>query len=76
MTAAAQVVSVTYVADDTTTCRRCGWPIERGRRAALVLGAGTVHLRCLLAHDQGDDDSAEPEGKTSDHHALRALRRR
>jgi hypothetical protein len=42
------IVSVEHVTDDTTTCRRCGQPIERGRRAALVLGAGLVHLRCLL----------------------------
>ena len=42
------IVSVERVTDDTTTCRRCGQAIERDRRAALVLGAGLVHLRCLL----------------------------
>ena len=61
MTAAAQVVSVSYV-DDATECRRCGRPIERGRRAALTYGAGTVHLACLLG-DQDDDDRPEPEGQ-------------
>lgn len=62
MTAAAQVVSVTYVDNNTVTCRRCGRPIERGRRAALTYGAGTVHLRCLLG-GQDDDDPTEPEGQ-------------
>jgi hypothetical protein len=42
------VVGVERVTDDTTTCRRCSRPIERGRRAVLVLGTGLVHLRCLL----------------------------
>jgi hypothetical protein len=42
------IISVQRVTDDTTTCRRCGRVIERGRRAVLVLGAGLVCLRCLL----------------------------
>jgi hypothetical protein len=42
------IVSVERVTDDATTCRRCGQAIGRGRRAALVLGTGLVHLRCLL----------------------------
>jgi hypothetical protein len=49
------IVSVERVTDDATTCRRCGQAIERGRRAALVLGAGLVHLRCLL----GDTTTTE-----------------
>jgi hypothetical protein len=43
------IVSVERVADDDTICRRCGRAIERGRRAALVLGTGLVCLRCLLS---------------------------
>ena len=56
MTAAGQLVSVRRVTDDTD-CRRCGSTIERGQRAALVLGAGLVHVRCLLGHGR---DSGTP----------------
>jgi hypothetical protein len=43
----ADIVEVKMV-DEQTDCRRCHTPIHVGRRAALVLGTGTVHLRCLL----------------------------
>jgi hypothetical protein len=53
------VASVRRVDDDATECRRCGQPIERGRRVAFVSGTGNVHLRCLLAEHQADDTSQE-----------------
>lgn len=54
MTRSGTVISVARVDDDQTSCGRCGQPIERGRRAALVYGAGKVHIRCVAAHDQDD----------------------
>ena len=48
------IISVERVADDTTTCRRCGQAIERGRRVALVLGTGLVCLRCLPGAERDD----------------------
>jgi hypothetical protein len=47
-------------ADDDMPCRRCGLTIERGQRAALVLGTGQLHLRCLLSH-QADDTTTTTE---------------
>lgn len=51
---AGQVLSVSRAEDDGTPCRRCDSPIRRGQRIVLVLGTGTVHLRCVVGH-QGDD---------------------
>jgi hypothetical protein len=64
MTAAVEVVSVTMAEDDETPCRRegCGRPIRRGQRIVLVLGTGTVHLRCLVQH-QPDHLVQHQEGK-------------
>ena len=60
MTTAA-IISVRPV-DDDTTCRQCGRPIERGRRGALLLGTGLVHLRCLLGrHTDDTNTDREPE---------------
>ena len=38
-------------ADTGMQCRACPQPIRAGQRAALVLGRGQVHLRCLLTLD-------------------------
>jgi hypothetical protein len=54
-----QLVSVRRATDDTAECRRCGKPIERGRRIAFVAGTGNVHLRCLL-DGQADDKAPAP----------------
>ena len=59
---AATILAVREAADDTP-CRRCGQPIQRGRRVALVAGVGNVHVRCLLGHHddhQADDTDREP----------------
>ena len=58
MTAAAPVVSVKRAENDETSCRRCDRPIRRGQRIVLVLGVGTVHLRCLASR-QADDTAQE-----------------
>jgi hypothetical protein len=60
---AAAIVSVERVTDDTTTCRRCEHPIQRGQRAALVLGAGRIHIRCLLARQADDADQERVDGR-------------
>jgi hypothetical protein len=58
---APQVLSVTRAGHDMP-CRRCGRTISRGRRAALVLGVGQVHLGCLLGHgDQNAQDDDQPD---------------
>jgi hypothetical protein len=56
MIAAAEVVSVTMATDDETPCRRCDRPIRRGQRLVLVLGVGTVHLRCVVVRQGNEVD--------------------
>ena len=52
----------------TLDCRRCSVPIRAGQRAALVLGAGQVHLRCLL--DGHAADTVSSQRNTPDQSAL------
>jgi hypothetical protein len=35
-------------AEHELQCRRCGRPIEPGRRAVLLAGVGNVHVRCVI----------------------------
>jgi hypothetical protein len=42
-----EVLTVRRTTADTP-CTSCRNTIERGQRAALLAGIGTVHLRCLL----------------------------
>jgi len=47
MTTATGIVSVQRASTDTP-CRRCHRSIRPGQRIVLVLGTGTIHLRCLI----------------------------
>lgn len=50
-------------ADTDLECRTCNQPIRAGQRAALVLGTGWTHLRCLLT-------LTETQRRTADERAL------
>lgn len=67
MTGTGQLVSVRRVDGDGTECRRCGQPIEPGRRVAFVTGTGNVCLRCLLAQRTlvGADQTAQADDQTA-----------
>jgi hypothetical protein len=60
MTAPDEVLAVHRAAADTP-CRRCGYTIARGARAALLAGVGAVHVRCILPSPAAQRPRDDPE---------------
>ena len=57
MTGAGEVLTV-HRTDVDTVCRRCGRTIASGRRVALLAGIGGVHLACVIARSDTEENNA------------------
>jgi hypothetical protein len=60
MTARPDVLAVHRAAYDEP-CGRCGGTITCGRRAAQLAGIGDVHLACVIARYDTEENNAVPE---------------